>query len=73
VTAQRIVAEALLRVQAAKLVTAGRLSESDAAGLLSLLEPVEVTLARTTLLPALTHAGRELMSRTPEFCQESWR
>jgi hypothetical protein len=30
-------------------------------------------LAHRVILPAIAHAGRELMSRMPEFCQEGWR
>jgi hypothetical protein len=30
-------------------------------------------LAHRVIMPAIEHAGRELMSRMPEFCQESWR
>jgi len=30
-------------------------------------------LAHRVVMPAIEHAGRELMSRMPEFCQESWR
>jgi hypothetical protein len=35
--------------------------------------PHHVLVAAAIVMPAIEWAGRELMSRMPEFCEESWR
>ena len=72
-TAVRMVTAAILAAQAKALVASGYMTDGERSDLEKLLEAPEVTLAHRVILPALTHAGRELMSRMPEFCQESWR
>jgi len=61
-----VIARDFLLAHAKRLVASGEASPEMAA----LLEEPHVQLARTTLLPAIEHAGRVLMSRMPEYCEE---
>lgn len=73
VTAVRMVTAAILQAQARGLVAAGEMDPEFARMLGFMVEEPHVDLARRVVMPAIEWAGRELMSRDPYYCQESWR